>query len=253
MLHTLIDLFLHLDKHLNDFAAGHPTGVYVVLAAIVFCETAFVITPFLPGDSLLFAVGALAAADNSPINLPLVMVLLCLAANCGDLVNYSIGRRVGPRIFRAEIPTRDPSLASAANPAALGYETPAVKPTLVERLMSRKHLMQAQAFYEKHGRMTIIMARFVPIVRTFAPFVAGIGRMEFGRFIGFSVGGGILWVVSLSLAGYFFGQIDFVKKHFELVVLAIVFISIVPMIVHTIQARRKARRLLPVIAEIPAR
>lgn len=227
MLHTLIDLFLHLDKHLNDFAAGHPIGVYALLVAIVFCETGFVVTPFLPGDSLLFAVGALAAADNSPINLPLVMVLLCVAANCGDLVNYSIGRRVGPRIFRADLPNLEVEKA--------------VKPGLIERVLSRKHLMEAQAFYEKHGRMTIIMARFVPIIRTFAPFVAGIGRMQFSRFIGFSVGGGILWVVSLSLAGYFFGQIEFVKKHFELVVLAIVFISVLPMIVHALQSRRKGR------------
>src|SRR4051794_27062915 len=178
MLHTLIDLFLHLDKHLNDFAAAHPTGVYALLVAIVFCETGFVVTPFLPGDSLLFAVGALAAASGSPINLPLVIVLLCLSANAGDLVNYTIGRRVGPAIF-----SKEGSL-----------------------LLSKKHLDEAQAFYDKHGRKTIILARFVPIIRTFAPFVAGIGRMPFSRFVGFSVGGGILWVTSLSLAGYYFGQ-----------------------------------------------
>jgi len=213
MLHTLIDLFLHLDKHLNDFAAAHPTGVYALLVTIVFCETGFVVTPFLPGDSLLFAVGALAASTGSTINLPLVMVLLCVAANCGDLVNYSIGRRLGPAVFSKE----------------------------GSFLLNKKHLAEAQAFYDRHGRKTIVLARFVPIIRTFAPFVAGIGRMQFSRFVGFSVGGGILWVVLLSLAGYYFGQIDFVKKHFEIVVLAIVFISVLPMIVHALQSRRKAR------------
>jgi membrane-associated protein len=218
LLHTAVDLFLHLDKHLNDFASAHPTGVYAILAAIVFCETGFVVTPFLPGDSLLFAVGALAASTGSPINLPLVMVLLCLSANAGDLINYSIGRRVGPAIF-----SKEGSL-----------------------LLSKKHLAEAQAFYDRHGRTTIILARFVPIIRTFAPFVAGIGCMPFARFVGFSVGGGILWVVSISLAGYFFGQIEIVKKHFELVVLAIVFISVVPVIVHALKSRGKARTLEPI-------
>src|SRR4051812_9004385 len=163
-LHRVIDIFPHLDKHLNGFAAEHPTGVYAVLAAIVFCETGFVVTPFLPGDSLLFAVGALAASSGSTISLPLVIVLLCVAANAGDLINYSIGRRVGPAIF-----SKEGSL-----------------------LLNKKHLAEAQAFYDKHGRTTIILARFVPIIRTFAPFVAGIGRMPFSRFIGFSIGGGIL-------------------------------------------------------------
>ncbi|HSV13706.1 MAG TPA: VTT domain-containing protein [Tepidisphaeraceae bacterium] len=214
LIHTAIDLFLHLDKHLNDFASAHPTGVYAILAAIVFCETGFVVTPFLPGDSLLFAVGALAASTGSPINLPLVIVMLCLCANAGDLINYSIGRRVGPAIFSKE-----------------GGSI----------LLSRKHLAEAHAFYERHGRKTIILARFVPIIRTFAPFVAGIGAMPFARFIGFSIGGGILWVVSVSLAGYFFGQIEIVKKHFELVVLAIIGISVVPVIVQALRSRGKTQ------------
>jgi membrane-associated protein len=223
-IHSAIDLFLHLDKHLNDFAGAHPTGVYAILAAIVFCETGFVVTPFLPGDSLLFAVGALAAASGSPINLPLVMVMLCVAANAGDLVNYSIGRRVGPAIF-----SKEGSL-----------------------LLNKKHLAEAQAFYDKHGRTTIILARFVPIIRTFAPFVAGIGRMPFSRFIGFSIGGGILWVTSLSLAGYFFGQIEIVKKHFELVVLAIVFISVIPVMVHALKSRRNKSTALEPVMSAPA-
>jgi membrane-associated protein len=211
-LHTAFDLFRHLDRHLNDFASGHPIGVYALLAAIVFCETGFVVTPFLPGDSLLFAVGALAAASASPINLPLVIVLLCLAANCGDLVNYSIGRRVGPAVFGGES----------------------------SFLLNKKHLAEAQAFYDRHGRKTIILARFVPIIRTFAPFVAGIGRMQFSRFVTFSISGGVLWVTSLSLAGYFFGNFDFVKNHFELVVVAIVVISVLPMVVHALKARSSA-------------
>jgi membrane-associated protein len=218
LINLIRELFSDLPKLLNDFAGAHPIGVYLLLMAIVFCETGFVVTPFLPGDSLLFAVGALAASAGSPISLPLVIVLLCLSANCGDLINYSIGRRVGPAIF-----SRESSF-----------------------LLNKKHLIEAQAFYDRHGRKTIILARFVPIIRTFAPFVAGIGRMEFSRFIGFSVGGGILWVTLLSLAGYYFGQIEFVKKHFEIVVLAIVFISVLPMIVHAIQARKKPRGFEPV-------
>jgi membrane-associated protein len=210
ILHQALDLFLHLDKHLNDFAGAHTTGVYFLLVAIVFCETGFVVTPFLPGDSLLFAVGALAAASGSPINLPLVMVLLCLAANSGDIVNYNIGRRLGPAVFKRES----------------------------SWLLNKRHLEEAQRFYDRHGRKTIILARFVPIIRTFAPFVAGIGRMSFSRFIGFSIGGGVLWVVSLSMAGYFFGNVPFVKNHFEIVILAIVFISVLPAIAHVIQARK---------------
>jgi membrane-associated protein len=209
-MHPTLDQLRHLDQYINSFAAANPKGVYALLATIVFCETGLVVTPFLPGDSLLFAVGELAAATNSPIHLPLVILLLCLAANCGDLLNYTIGRRLGPAVFRRES----------------------------SFLLNKKHLMEAHAFYERHGRKTIILARFVPILRTFAPFVAGIGEMQFSRFIGFSIGGGILWVTLLSLAGYFFGQIPIIKNHFELVVLAICFISILPMLLHALQSRR---------------
>jgi membrane-associated protein len=213
LLHSAIELFLHVNKHLNDFAGAHPIGVYALLVTIVFCETGLVVTPFLPGDSLLFAVGALAASAASPINLPLVIVMLCLAANCGDLLNYTIGRRVGPAVF-----SRESSF-----------------------LLNNKHLFEAQAFYDRHGRKTITIARFVPIIRTFAPFVAGIGSMPFARFIGFSVGGGFLWVTSVSLAGYFFGHIQWVDKNFEVVVLAIVFISVLPIMIHALQARHKSK------------
>jgi membrane-associated protein len=209
-MHQVLELLRHLDTSLNSFAAANPKGVYALLMTIIFCETGLVVTPFLPGDSLLFAVGELAAAARSPINLPLVIGLLCVAANCGDLVNYSIGRRLGPAVFRRES----------------------------SFLLNKKHLLEAHAFYERHGRKTIILARFVPIIRTFAPFVAGIGEMEFHRFIGFSIGGGFLWVTLLSLAGYFFGQIPIIKNHFELVVLAICFISVLPMILHAMQSRR---------------
>jgi membrane-associated protein len=210
LIHQLIDLVLHFDRHLSDFAAAHQIGVYLVLALIVFCETGLVVTPLLPGDSLLFALGALAAAANSPINLPLAIVLLCLAANCGDILNYSIGFQVGPKVF-----SRKSSW-----------------------LLNQKHLAEAHQFYERHGRKTIIMARFVPIIRTFAPFVAGVGKMPFARFIGFSISGGVLWVVTLSLCGYFFGQIPIVKSHFQLVVLGIVAISLLPVVFHAMSRGR---------------
>src|ERR1700683_5550193 len=208
-MNSLIDLFLHLDTHLNHLADVLGPWLYLVLFAIVFCETGLVVTPILPGDSLLFAVGALAAAPNSPIHLPLVLALLCLAANSGDLLNYSVGFHIGPAIFS--------------------------RPT--SRLLNRKYLLEAQRFYEQHGRKTIIMARFVPIIRTFAPFVAGIGKMPFSRFIGFSISGGILWIVLLTVAGFFFNQIAFVRDHFQLVVVAIVIVSLLPAIYHAMQAR----------------
>ena len=218
-LNFILDWVLHLDRNLNVFASAHQVGVYVLLAAIIFCETGLVVWPFLPGDSLLFAVGALAAASNSPINLPFMLVLLCLAANCGDVLNYTVGRIVGPKVF-----SRQSSW-----------------------FLNQRHLDEAHRFYEKHGRKTIILARFVPIIRTFAPFVAGIGQMPFGRFIGFSISGGVLWVVTLSLAGFYFNHIEFVRTHFQLVVLAIVFISLIPVIIQALQARAnsKARGLEP--------
>lgn len=204
MVHQALDLLLHLDKHLNDFASAHRVGVYVLLCAIVFCETGLVVWPFLPGDSLLFAVGAVAAAAGSPIYLPLTIVLLCLSANSGDLVNYALGRRAGPKVFSSR----------------------------TSWLLNQKHLAEAHRFYERHGRKTIILARFVPIVRTFAPFVAGIAQMSLARFIGFSVSGGVLWVVSMTVAGYYFGAFPWVQRHFQVVVLAVVAISLAPICLH---------------------
>ncbi|MGA2442431.1 MAG: VTT domain-containing protein [Tepidisphaeraceae bacterium] len=213
MIHQAIDFYLNLESNLNLFASSHQVGVYILLAVIVFCETGLVVWPFLPGDSLLFAVGALAAASGSPIHLPLMVVLLCLSANCGDVLNYSIGRRIGPSIFSRES----------------------------SWLLNKRHLQEAHSFYERHGRKTIILARFVPIIRTFAPFVAGIGEMPFARFIGFSISGGILWVVTLSLAGYYFNHIAFVRTHFQLVVLAIIVISLIPAVVQALKVRTQGK------------
>lgn len=210
LIHALLNLLLHLKPTLNGWATSLGPGLYVLLFVIVFCETGLVVTPFLPGDSLLFALGAL-AAGGSHISLPLAAVTLCLAANCGDLVNYTVGYRIGPKVFSRES----------------------------SWLLNKKHLLEAQGFYERHGRKTIILARFVPIIRTFAPFVAGIGRMRFSRFIGFSVAGGILWVVLVLLAGYFFGQIPFIDRHFELVVVAIVVISVIPAVIHWWRGRSR--------------
>jgi membrane-associated protein len=214
-LHSTIDFFLHFNAHLNNFAGLHPVAVYGMLALIVFVETGLVVMPFLPGDSLLFAVGALAAAPNSPISLPLVMVLLCLSANCGDLVNYFVGKTFGEKV----------------------------------PFLSKKHLAEAHAFYARHGRKTIIMARFVPIIRTFAPFVAGVGEMTFPRFIGFSVLGGILWVVLVSLAGYFFGTIPAVASHFELVVVGIIAVSLIPIVVSAVTSGGKTAEPATPVAE----
>ena len=212
----LYDLLRHLGEDEKWQAMIQYIGVgklYALLFAIIFCETGLVVTPFLPGDSLLFAVGAL-AARNILGNLPLLTGLLIVAAVLGDAVNYWIGYRLGPAVFNRED----------------------------SRLLNKKHLLKAQEFYEKYGGKTIILARFVPIVRTFAPFVAGVGRMNFFRFWLFNIVGGIAWVLICVGAGYAFGNIEFVKKRFELVIVAIVLISLMPMVWELYQARRTARR-----------
>ena len=174
LLKTLLDYFLHLDKYLNSWATSMGGWLYAVLFAVLFAETGFVVTPFLPGDSLLFAVGALAALDGSPINIALVIVVMFVAAVLGDATNYSIGKWIGPAAFKSES----------------------------SRLLNKKHLLRTQAFYEKHGGKTIVIARFMPIIRTFAPFVAGIGKMEYRRFALFNISGGALWVVSVTMLGF---------------------------------------------------
>ncbi len=206
-----IDLFLHLDVHLNELATALGPWLYALLFLIVFCETGLVVTPFLPGDSLLFAIGALAAIDGSPLSLSTIIILLCIAAILGDAVNYSIGYRIGPKVFTSE----------------------------TSRLLNREHLVRTQRFYEKYGGKTIILARFMPIVRTFAPFVAGIGKMRYPRFAAYNVGGGILWVLSFTLAGYFFGNVPVVKRNFHVVILAIIILSIMPPVIEYLRARRE--------------
>jgi membrane-associated protein len=215
-LREIIDVVLHLDAHLNDWAAQLGPWTYVLLFAIVFAETGLVVTPFLPGDSLLFAVGALAATEGSPIDVVSVTLLLLVAAILGDAVNYSIGKFLGPKVF-----TRD------------------------SRFLKREHLERTQRFYERHGGKTIILARFIPIVRTFAPFVAGIGRMEYRRFALFNVTGAIAWVVGFVAAGNFFGNLPIVKRNFHYVILAIIVLSVLPAAFEWWRARREAPPSVP--------
>jgi membrane-associated protein len=232
----LYQLLRHLGEDEKWRAMVDYVGVnnlYVVLFAIVFCETGLVVTPFLPGDSLIFAIGAVAAREIG-IEIRIVAPLLVCAALVGDNVNYWLGRSLGPAIFRRE----DDAPRIAAPPSdKVEYATPPVRKDLLTRLMNRKHLMQAQEFYEKYGSKTIILARFVPIVRTFAPFVAGIGKMNYARFLLFSVVGAVLWVSICLIGGYYLGSRDFFKRHFELVVLAIVAVSLIPIAVHALKAR----------------
>jgi len=213
-LRELLDVVLHLDRHLNEWAGWMGPWLYFLLFAIVFCETGLVVTPFLPGDSLMFAVGALCSVEDATTSLPLAMTVLFLAAVLGDAANYSIGRTLGPAVFTSEN----------------------------SRLLNPKHIQRTHEFYEKYGGKTIFLARFVPIVRTFAPFVAGIGQMSYGHFAVWNVTGAAVWVASLTLAGYFFGQIPIVKHNFESVVLAIIALSLLPMVVEYLRARRTAAR-----------
>lgn len=215
LIKTLLDLVLHLDQHLGELVKQYQSWTYGILFLIIFCETGLVVTPFLPGDSLLFAVGALAASPESrgALNVNLVVVLLSLAAIVGDSVNYWIGRTVGPRVFSSEN----------------------------SRWFNRRHLDRTHAFYEKYGGKTLIFARFMPIVRTFAPFVAGIGKMSYARFLLFSVSGGILWISLLTYAGYFFGEIPIVKRNFSLVIVAVIAISLMPAVIEFLKARRSRR------------
>jgi membrane-associated protein len=201
------DLLLHLDVHLASLVQQYGTGVYLILFLIVFCETGLVITPFLPGDSLLFVSGAIWAAAGMDVTM-LATALIC-AALLGDNCNYWIGRQLGPRVFRLEN----------------------------SRLLNRAALERTQAFYERHGGKTIVLARFIPLVRTFAPFVAGIGRMPYPRFMAFSIGGALLWVLSLTWAGYYFGNIPWVKQNLTLVIFGIIGVSLLPVAHSFVKAR----------------
>jgi len=202
----LIDLFVHLDRYLGAVIEDYGTWTYLILFAILFCETGLVITPFLPGDSLLFAAGTFAARGS--LDVVWLTVLLSAAAILGDTVNYWAGSYVGPRAFSGQI-----------------------------RFLRRDYLDRTQRFYERHGGKTIIIARFVPIIRTFAPFVAGIGAMNYTRFLAYNVVGGIAWVVTFVCGGFFFGNLKAVRDNFTLVVLAIILISVMPVLVELIRAR----------------
>jgi len=206
-LQSLIDLVLHVHVHLQEFIEQYGTGTYLILFVIIFCETGLVVTPFLPGDSLLFAAGAFAALGS--LDLGWLFLLLGVAAVVGDAVNYAIGNFLGPKVL-----ARD------------------------GRFLKKKYLDRTHQFYERYGGKTIILARFVPIVRTFAPFLAGVGSMSYWRFASYNVAGAVLWVLLCLLSGYFFGNIPWVKSNFEVVLLAIIFISVLPALIEGWRIRR---------------
>ena len=208
----VIELFLKLDKHLEKLTADYGGWTYAILFAIVFCETGLVVTPFLPGDSLLFAAGAIASLGT--LDIGLLLVLLTVAAVLGDTVNYHLGKYLGPKVLRGE----------------------------KSWLFNRKHLDRTHEFFERYGGKTIIIARFVPIVRTFAPFVAGVGSMSYRRFLAYNVIGGLIWVVGFTLAGYWFGQWPAVKRNFGLVIIGIIVISVLPAVFEFFRAKAESRR-----------
>jgi membrane-associated protein len=200
LIRWFVDLVLHLDSHLVELLRDYHFWVYLILFAIVFAETGFVVTPFLPGDSLLFAAGALAAVDSSGTLTPgYLSVTLVVAAIAGNTTNYHIGRWIGPPAFSGKY-----------------------------RFLKVDYLKRTESFFEKHGSMTIVLSRFAPIIRTCAPFVAGIGRMPYGRFQAYNIAGGLAWVLSFTWAGYFFGNIPFIKDNFGLVTIGIVVVSLIP-------------------------
>lgn len=208
LIHFIFDFVLHIDKHLVDISTAYNTSTYLILFLIVFCETGLVVTPFLPGDSLLFATGALAALPNSPINPAIAIIVFIVAAFIGDNTNYFIGKYLGVKVYEKEY-----------------------------KLIKREYLIKTQSFYEKHGGKAVIISRFMPIIRTFSPFVAGVGAMKYRKFYSFSILGSLLWVNMFVLAGYYFGNIPIVKRNFTIVVLAIIFISIIPPIYAVIKSK----------------
>ncbi|HSF80359.1 MAG TPA: DedA family protein [Anaerolineales bacterium] len=211
LISTVIDLFLHLDEHLSGVIQTYGTWTYLLLFLIIFLETGLVVTPFLPGDSLLFAAGTFAGLGD--LNVGLLFGLLSVAAIIGDTVNYWIGHFIGPRAFSGEV-----------------------------RFLKKEYLDRTHEFYERHGGKTIILARFIPIIRTFAPFVAGIGAMSYGKFITYNVVGGLVWVALFTFGGYFFGNLPFVQNNFTLVVLAIIFISVLPGVYEFLKERGRTAR-----------
>ncbi len=212
LIKDLLDFVLHFDKYLRDWIITYDMWVYLILFLIVFCETGLVVLPLLPGDSLLFAAGTFAAADlvtgESPLQLSILFPVLLLAVFLGDNTNYFIGRKIGPAVFERD-----------------------------SRFLKKSYLDKTKAFYEKHGGKTVILARFVPIVRTFAPFVAGVGAMTYRKFLSFSILGSILWITVGLLAGYFFGRLEFVQKNFSIIMLGIVVISVLPIVFGILSAK----------------
>jgi membrane-associated protein len=209
------DFLLHIDKYLLQIVSDYRTWTYLILFAIIFMETGFVVTPFLPGDSLLFAAGTIAAMPGNPLNIVYIIPLLITAAFAGDNTNYFIGRFLGHKVYERNY-----------------------------RLIKREYLDKTHVFYEKHGRITIIIARFIPIIRTFAPFVAGVGTMHYIRFVSFSILGNIIWVGLFSLAGYFFGNIPVIKNNFTIAIFTIIFVSVLPIIITAVRkylGRRTSR------------
>ncbi len=204
---TLLDVFMHIDKHLSTIIQSYGLWTYLILFLIIFLETGLVVTPLLPGDSLLFAAGTFAALEA--LDVTWLLVLLSIAAIAGDTANYWIGAYIGPKVFHKE----------------------------KVRFLNREYLDRTHRFYEKYGGKTIVIARFIPIIRTFAPFVAGIGSMTYWRFIGYNVIGGVAWIAACIFAGYYFGNLPVVRKNFSLVIVAIVFISILPGIIEYVRHR----------------
>ncbi|KML66019.1 DedA family protein [Pectobacterium peruviense] len=210
----IIDFILHIDVHLAELVAQYGVWVYAILFLILFCETGLVVTPFLPGDSLLFVAGALAALPSNDLNVHTMVFLMIIAAVTGDAVNYTIGRLFGEKLF--------------SNPNS--------------KIFRRSYLDKTHAFYARHGGKTIILARFVPIVRTFAPFVAGMGHMSYRHFAAYNVIGALLWVLSFTYAGYWFGDLPIVQENLKLLIVAIIFLSILPGIIEIARHRRAATR-----------
>lgn len=214
---NILDLFVNLKGFLSNIITEYHSWVYLILFLIVFCETGLVVTPFLPGDSLLFAAGTFAvvgAGGTSPLELKLLLPILYLAPICGDSVNYWMGRYVGPKIFHKE----------------------------KVRFLNREHLDKAHAFYDKHGGKAVAIGRFLPIIRTFVPFVAGIGKMPYGRFVKFSVAGTLAWITACIMAGYLLGKVEFVNKHFEMVVIFIIIVTLLPAVITFVRGKLASRK-----------
>ncbi|WP_455816541.1 DedA family protein [Pseudomonas cerasi] len=214
LIRFVVDFILHIDVHLAELVAQYGVWVYAILFLILFCETGLVVTPFLPGDSLLFVAGALAALPGNDLNVHTMVALMVVAAILGDAVNYTIGRLFGDKLF--------------SNPDS--------------KIFRRSYLDKTHAFYERHGGKTIILARFVPIVRTFAPFVAGMGKMSYRHFALYNVAGGLLWVLLFTYAGYLFGNFPVVQENLKLLIVAIILLSVLPGVIEVIRHRRAARQ-----------